>query len=47
MLRYADAYEKKLKEIFKNVQNASLQTPSLIPLPQQLDWKQGFFDLAL
>jgi hypothetical protein len=47
MVRYADAYKKKLEEIFKNVQNASLQTPSLIPLPQQLDWKQGFFDLAL
>jgi hypothetical protein len=41
-MRYADAYEKKLKKIFKNKQNVSLQTPSLIPLPQQLKWKEGF-----
>lgn len=47
MMRYADAYEKKLKEILKNTRNISLQTPSLIPLPQQLKWKEGFFDLAL
>lgn len=47
MMRYADAYEKKLKEILENTQNISLQTPSLIPLPQQLKWEKGFFDLAL
>lgn len=46
MMRYADAYEKKLKIIFKNQHNVSHNTPSLIPLPQQLDWKSGFFDFA-
>lgn len=45
MMRYADAYEKKLKEIFKN-KMAEAQSPSLIPLPQQLEWKSGFFDMS-
>jgi len=44
MMRYANAYEKKLKEIFKSSRNASLQTPALIPLPQQVKWDDGFFD---
>lgn len=47
MIRYADAYEKKLKEIFIWHKDISLQLPSLIPLPQQLPWRKGFLDLAL
>ena len=47
MMRYADAYEKKLKAILKNTQDSHGQAASLIPLPQQLKWDEGFFDLAL
>ncbi|HWI90763.1 MAG TPA: SGNH/GDSL hydrolase family protein [Flavisolibacter sp.] len=47
MMRYADAYEKKLKEILKHTPTISLQTSSLIPFPQQLKWNEGFFDLTL
>lgn len=46
MMRYANAYEKKLKAILKSTK-FSLHIPSLIPLPQQLKWKEGYFDLSL
>ncbi|HWJ25156.1 MAG TPA: SGNH/GDSL hydrolase family protein, partial [Flavisolibacter sp.] len=46
MMRYADAYEKKLKGILKKESHVLSQPPSLIPLPQQLKWDEGFFDLS-
>jgi lysophospholipase L1-like esterase len=46
MIKYANAYEKKINTIFKKsatvIANAK---PSLIPLPQQLVWNKGFFPL--
>jgi hexosaminidase len=47
MIRYADAYERKLKEILKDAKNTPLSMPSLIPMPLQLKWEEGFFDLSL
>lgn len=44
MMRYADAYEKKLKFVFQQ-ERVSLELPSLIPMPQKLIWTDGFFDL--
>ncbi len=45
MMNYANAYTKKLKEIFATAKNTNLEIPSIVPLPQQLEWKQGFFVL--
>jgi lysophospholipase L1-like esterase len=47
MMRYATAYEGKLKSILKQAETISLHAPSLIPLPRELRWKPGVFDLAL
>src|SRR5688500_15119028 len=41
---FSQAKEDQL--IFKKTKDVSSQLPSLIPLPQQLQWKEGFFDLG-
>jgi hexosaminidase len=46
MIRYANAYEKKLRQILQDVKNVSSVIPSLIPFPQQLTWKEGFFTMT-
>lgn len=45
MMHYADAYEKILKKIFEENKDETLHTPSLIPLPQKVAWKDAFFNL--
>lgn len=46
MMHYANAYEKKLKAIFQSIKNVKAQVPSIIPLPQQLEWKNAVYQLA-
>ena len=46
MMRYADAYEKKLLEIFKKNESSLSRPPAIIPLPRELKWAEGYFDLA-
>lgn len=46
MMNYANAYEKKLNEIFKATGNINTEVPAIIPLPRQLKWKDGVFALA-
>lgn len=45
MMRYADAYEKKIKKIFIDDNTSPTGKASLIPLPQQLRWDKGSSDL--
>ena len=46
MVNYANAYQKKLKEIFATAKYANTEVPSIVPLPQQLKWNSEFFDLV-
>ncbi|MEO6069423.1 MAG: family 20 glycosylhydrolase, partial [Chitinophagaceae bacterium] len=45
MMRYATAYEQKIKSIFKSVITAYQTNPLLIPLPQRMLWGKGSFPL--
>lgn len=45
MMYYAEAYTSIIKTIFSENKSNRYTIPALIPLPQQLSWKEGFFDL--
>lgn len=45
MMHYAEAYDEILGQVFK-VNQRTADVPSIIPRPQQLTWKQGFFNIT-
>ncbi len=45
MMNYANAYQKKLQEVFATAKYADTEIPSIVPLPRQIEWNSEFFDL--